>query len=121
MDESGPVSKVEYVSVKTEQDSATKVDQEPANIDKVYAKLLKAGVNEHVLKNLDGGMLAKSDLSYVDNILDKKAKGQKLATGNSNAPTTNSGMFSSFYQTSMKNVTDRKLYFRKKVNIGRCM
>ena len=59
---------------------------------------MKAGVKENVLKQLDGGMLAHSDLTYVEKILDKKNKEKKLDAGKNTESTTDSGMFSQFYQ-----------------------
>ena len=86
--------KLEYVPVKVKEDGEVTVELEKDNIDKLYAKLLKAGVNENVLRNLDGGMLANSDLTSVEKILDKKAKENKMGDGTNKMSTMDLGTFS---------------------------
>ena len=84
LDECIPTGKVEPVPVKKEHSSKVKVGLEKSSIEKLYAKLLKAGVNEAVLKDLDGGMLAESDLRSIEKLLDEKAMKKKLDTGRCN-------------------------------------
>ena len=85
--------KLESVPVKAKEDSEAKVELDKGNIDKLYAMLLKDGVNENVPKNFDGGMHAHSALTSIEKTLDKKAEKNKLAVGNSNESTKDLGTF----------------------------
>ena len=79
LDECIPTAKVEPVTFKKEHGSKVNVELEKSSIEKLYAKLLKAGVNEAVLKDLDGGMLAESDLRSIEKLLDEKDMNKKDA------------------------------------------
>ena len=81
----------ESVLVKAKRYDEVKVELEKGNIDKLYATVLKTGVNENTLKNLDGAMLAHSDLTSVEKILDTKAMENISPAGNNIESRNNSG------------------------------